>query len=150
MLDAVIRMFEPIDFDEVVAQWHHTNLVAYPYCAEHQRHSLEDARTFFRDVVLTSCWVLVATRKEVRVGVLALEPPWIRQLAVFPQHQRQGVGHALLMRAQSLSPRELRLFTFQRNTPARRFYESHGFVPVAFGMSPAPECEPDVEYRWGG
>ena len=24
----------------------------------------------------------------------------------------------------------------------------HGFSVVAFGVSPAPESEPDVEYRW--
>ncbi len=27
-------------------------------------------------------------------------------------------------------------------------YEKHGFHVVALGVSPAPELEPDVEYRW--
>jgi ribosomal protein S18 acetylase RimI-like enzyme len=40
----------------------------------------------------------------------------------------------------------MRLFTFQRNKAARSFYEKFGFRPVAFGISPAPESEPDVEY----
>jgi hypothetical protein len=31
---------------------------------------------------------------------------------------------------------------------ARAFYEWHGFSVVAFGVSPAPESERDVEYRW--
>ena len=53
-----------------------------------------------------------------------------------------------LGRARDLSPRELRLFTFQRNDKGRAFYEKHGFTTVAFGVSPAPELEPDVEYRW--
>jgi ribosomal protein S18 acetylase RimI-like enzyme len=42
----------------------------------------------------------------------------------------------------------LRLFTFQRNDKARAFYQKHGFRVVALGVSPAPELEPDVEYRW--
>jgi ribosomal protein S18 acetylase RimI-like enzyme len=59
-----------------------------------------------------------------------------------------GVGTALLLQARELSPRELRLFTFQRNEAARAFYDKHGFTVVALGVSPAPELEPDVEYRW--
>jgi ribosomal protein S18 acetylase RimI-like enzyme len=90
----------------------------------------------------------VATRTEQLVGVLVLEAPWIRHFAVFPDYQRQGIGSVLLRRARELSPRELRLFTFQRNDKARAFYEKHGFTAVAFGISPAPELEPDVEYRW--
>jgi GNAT superfamily N-acetyltransferase len=82
------------------------------------------------------------------LGMLALQAPWIRHFAIFPEHQRQGIGLVLLQRARELSPAELRLFTFQRNAPARAFYEKHGFVAAAFGISPAPELEPDVEYRW--
>ncbi len=80
--------------------------------------------------------------------MIALDVPWIRQLAVFPGCQRRGVGTALLRHARERSAAELRLFTFQRNAPARAFYAKHGFVVVAYGTSPAPELEPDVEYRW--
>ena len=148
MAPLTIRPFEAADFNEVVAQWHYTNLVSYPYCAEHQRHTLGDAREFFREIVLPTCHVLVATQRGTRKGVMALELPWIRQLSVFPPYQHQGIGRALLMHARSMSTDELRVFTFQRNAAARKFYESHGFVPVAFSVSPPPECEPDVEYRW--
>jgi ribosomal protein S18 acetylase RimI-like enzyme len=97
---------------------------------------------------VSACELWVATRSEQLLGVIALEVPWIRHLAVFPEWQRQGVGTALLRKAQDRSPAELRLFTFQRNVAARAFYERHGFTAVAFGVSPAPEREPDVEYRW--
>jgi hypothetical protein len=33
------------------------------------------------------------------------------------------------------------------DAPARAFYAKHGFAEVAFGVSPAPESEPDVELR---
>ena len=55
---------------------------------------------------------------------------------------------ALLRKAREYSPGQLRLYTFQRNNAARAFYERHGFLVTAFGVSPAPESEPDVEYRW--
>jgi putative acetyltransferase len=115
---------------------------------EHQRHTLEDARTFFRQGILGKCRVWVAVREETMLGLLALEAPWIRTLAVFPEFQRQGVGTALLRAARAASPDDIRLFTFQRNTAGRAFYDHHGFVAVAFGLSPPPEEEPDVEYRW--
>jgi GNAT superfamily N-acetyltransferase len=142
-----VRAYVDADFDEIVARWHETNRASYPYVAEHQRHTLDDARRFFREHVLPACRVLVAERAGRRCGLLALEAPWIRQLAVFPEAQRSGVGGALLAAARALSPTELRLFTFRRNVPARAFYAKQGFVEVAFGVSPAPESEPDVELR---
>jgi len=144
----LIRDFLEFDFDSLVAGWHRTNLASYPYVQAHQDHTLEDARRFFRGSVLAECRVWVAERARQPVGVLALREPWIRQLAVFPPFQRQGIGTALLATARTHSPEELRLYTFQRNNAARAFYERHGFLAVAFGVSPAPESEPDVEYRW--
>jgi GNAT superfamily N-acetyltransferase len=146
--DLTIRAFVEGDFDDVVAKWHETNLVSYPYVAEQQKHTLADARRFFRDKLLPACEVWVATHSGQPLGVLCLEAPWIRHFAIFPPHQRRGIGTTLLQKAREHSPVELRLFTFQRNEAARAFYEKHGFAAVAFGVSPAPELEPDVEYRW--
>jgi len=146
--DLTIRAFVDDDFDEVVARWHETNLASYRYNDVQQSHTLADARNFFRTKVLSACDVLVATRADRLLGMLAMEAPWIRHFAVFPEYQRQGFGSALLRRAQERSPRELRLFTFQRNDKGRAFYQKHGFTAIAFGVSPAPELEPDVEYRW--
>ena len=143
-----IRAYGEADFDVLVPRWHETNLVSYRYVAEHQKHTLADAQAFFRSHVVPVCELWVAARSEELLGVIALETPWIRHLAVFPEYQRRGVGTALLRKVRERSPRELRLFTFRRNVAARAFYERHGFAAVAFGVSPAPELEPDVEYRW--
>ena len=72
----------------------------------------------------------------------------VDQLCVHVPWQRTGIGTRLLEHARALHPSGLRLFTFQRNAKARAFYEKHGFRAVAFGISPAPENENDVEYRW--
>jgi GNAT superfamily N-acetyltransferase len=143
-----LRRFAEADFDLLVRRWHETTLASYPYCSEHQRHSLEDACAFFSGRVLVQCEVWVAEASCQLLGLIAVRAPWIDQFAVFPEHQRRGVGTTLLSKARELSPRELRLYTFRRNDRARAFYECHGFEPVAFGVSPAPESEPDVEYRW--
>lgn len=143
-----IRPYADGDFDHLVTCWHETNRASYWYVEAHQQHTLDDAKTFFRDHVLARCEVWVAVESGTLLGLLALQAPWIRQLAVFPAFQRRGVGTLLLGNARERSPCGLRLFTFRRNQPARAFYEKHGFAPVAFGVSPAPELAPDVEYRW--
>ena len=145
--DLTIRAYVEGDVDVLTARWHETNRVSYRYNEVQQKHTLADAQRFFRNHVLPACKVLVATRAEQQLGMLALEAPWIRQFAVFPEHQRRGIGTALLQKAAEQSPVELRLFTFQRNAKARAFYEKHGFAAVAFGVSPAPELEPDIEFR---
>jgi putative acetyltransferase len=145
---AIVRAFLPDDFDDVVRQWHETDVASYPSVEAHQRHTLDDARVFFRDHVIASCSIWVAERSMRPVGVIAIEGQWIRQLAVFHAHRRRGVATALLAKARACSPQRLRLFTFQRNEIARAFYEKHGFAPVSMGVSPPPESEPDVEYEW--
>jgi len=144
-----VRDFSEPDFDELVALWHETNLLSYPYVRAHQEHTLADALHFFRSNILAECHVWVAESSSHQyLGLLALSGPWIRQLAVFRPFQRQGVGTALLQKAREHSPGQLRLYTFQRNIAARAFYERHGFSAVAFGVSPAPEAEPDIEFWW--
>ena len=144
-----IRPFREADFDGLVARWHETNLASFPYLETEQRHTLDDARSFFRRRILADCAVWVAEEAGVLPGLIAISADdWIRQLSVFPEHQRRGIGTRLLQHAKDTAHSELRLYTLQRNLPARRFYEKHGFRAIAFGTSPAPENEPDVQYLW--
>lgn len=143
-----VRHLIEADLQGIVCRWHETNLTSYPYSPEHQRHSLQDASTFFREHIMVKCDVWVAELDTSLVGLIAIRVPWIEQLTVFPEYQRRGIGTALLCKAGELSPKQLRGYTFRRNHAARAFYEHHGFIAVAFGISPPPECEPDVEYRF--
>ncbi len=63
---------------------------------------------------------------------MVLDGDEVDQLYVGPEWQRRGVGSNLLRLAQRWRPRGLALWTFQSNHPARRFYERHGFVAVAW------------------
>jgi ribosomal protein S18 acetylase RimI-like enzyme len=143
------RPYQPDDLERTVAIFHATNLASYPYVEEHQRHTLADATAFFRDRLVPRCDITLAIGTDATiVGLIALQSNLIDQLCVWMPWQRKGIGTRLLVRAREAHPSGLRLFTFQRNTTARAFYEKHGFRAVRFGISPAPENEPDVEYHW--
>ena len=144
--DLVIRPFVVPDFDELTEVWHNVNRSAYPYVVAHQRYTLDDARAFFRSSVLPSNRLWVASLGKSIVGFIAADATHINQLAVDVNHQHRGIGSALLQHLLATTAGPWRLFTFQRNEAARRFYERHGFCVVRFGMSPPPENEPDVEY----
>ena len=82
------------------------------------------------------------------VGIVAFRRDWIDQLYVLPKAQRSGIGTALLGIAQQSCDR-LSLWTFQRNTQARRFYEARGFRLVRETDGAGnDEKEPDALYLW--
>jgi GNAT superfamily N-acetyltransferase len=61
----------------------------------------------------------------------------------------RGAGSALLERAKELRPSGFRLWVFQRNEGARRFYERHGLRLVRLTDGAGNEHgEPDAMYEW--
>ena len=110
-------------------------------------HTPEEDRSFVRDHLFQTCEIWGAFDPDM-VGFIAFRPGWVEQLYVLPGHQGRGVGTALLASAKADNV-ELRLWTFQRNAGARRFYESHGFAAIEKSDGSAnEEREPDVLYRW--
>jgi GNAT superfamily N-acetyltransferase len=73
---------------------------------------------------------------------------WITQMAVDPALVGNGIGSFLLAHAIRTSAPPIRLYTFQANRGARRFYERHGFIAVEFtdGQANEERC-PDVLYE---
>jgi GNAT superfamily N-acetyltransferase len=62
--------------------------------------------------------------------------------------QGRGVGTELLDIAKGVCHR-LQLWTFQRNAPARRFYEARGFMLIEeTDGARNEEREPDARYLW--
>ena len=110
-------------------------------------HSAEETRAFFAGV-LAEQRVTLAVEGDRLLGFLAEMPGWIHHLYVDPARIGQGIGSALLRDAQ-LRQRSLRLWCFQKNGLARRFYEHHGFRPAEFSDGAHnEEREPDVLYLW--
>jgi GNAT superfamily N-acetyltransferase len=129
--------------------WERSREDAQPWLEARMAWGHESNLRHFRDVVVRELEVWLAVEGDAVVGLLAFTDGRVDQLYVDPPHQGRGAGTALLDFAKRRSPRGLGLFTHQRNVRARVFYEARGFRAVAFGTSPPPESEPDVEYRWG-
>ena len=144
----IVRAMEPHEVDAVVRMWGETKRDAYPYLPLEQTRSFEDDRAFFTGHLTPRCVIWVAEGRGEPVGFLALAGSYLDRLYIHPRHQRRGVGTALLRKAIELSPAGLELHTHQKNVSACAFYEKYGFLAVKFGVSPAPESEPDVEYHW--
>ncbi|MCX4677706.1 GNAT family N-acetyltransferase [Streptomyces sp. NBC_01433] len=118
-------------------------------------HSDEDTLAWITHVVLPDSTVWVAESGDDAIGAVevlgfaSLEGAELDHLYLRPDALRRGIGTRLLEQVKEASPERLTLYTFQRNTGARAFYERHGFTAVAFDDgSRNEEKEPDVLYRW--
>lgn len=114
-------------------------------------HADDEVRAWVAGELLPGGGVTVATIDQAVVAAMALDASrggWIHQMAVDPRWVGQGIGSVLLRHALETLPRPVRLYTFQANTGARRFYERHGFVAVRFtdGRENEEQC-PDVLYE---
>ncbi len=109
-------------------------------------HDDAETRGFIRDHVAET-WV--ADDGGAVVAMMVLAPGWIEQLYVAPERRGEGIGGELLRVAKRRAEGALDLWTFQVNTPARAFYERHGFRAVELTDGDGnEEREPDVRYRW--
>ena len=112
----------------------------------------EDIHGWVSAVLVPTGGVTVACVGESIVGVLATardaDTSWVTQLYVSPMHVAEGVGTLLLSRALASLPLPVRLWCFQRNVRARRFYERRGFKPIRFRDGRSNEERlPDVLYE---
>jgi GNAT superfamily N-acetyltransferase len=116
-------------------------------------HTEDDVRAWVASRLLPNGGVVVAEVDGSVVGVMATttgeEASWITQMAVQPGMVGRGLGTHLLARATGTLNSPIRLWTFQQNTGARRFYERNGFVAIAFtdGRDNEEHC-PDVLYEF--
>jgi GNAT superfamily N-acetyltransferase len=115
-------------------------------------HSDAEVRLWIESKLIPSAAVTVAENQGQVVGFVAtiVEGPWmwIDQLYIRPASVGLGLGSKLLEHALHGVTQPVRLYTFQANGGARRFYERRGFNPVQFtdGSSNEEQC-PDVLYE---
>jgi len=135
--------------DEVAALFLASRRATLPGLRE--AHTDDETGTWVREIVFPrqSVW-LAALRGEI-VGFAARDGGWLAQLYVKPGWTGHGIGtkllDAVLAEAGARTP-VLRLYTFQRNAGARRFYERNDFIATTFGDGKAnEEGEPDVLYE---
>jgi putative acetyltransferase len=114
-----------------------------PYLPE--LHTPEEDLWFFRHRVSVECEVWVAGASD---GFIAFREGFVDHLYVRGAQQSRGLGSALLAQAmRTYSP--LRLWAFQKNATAIRFYAARGFREIErTDGSRNEEREPDVLLEW--
>lgn len=116
------------------------------------KHSLPDVQRWIADELLVHHTVWVEENAGRVAGFIAWEVRgtlgWIDQIYVAPGLTGQGTGDRLLSQALASLPRPVRLYTFQANEGARRFYERRGFLVLETtdGSRNEERC-PDVLYE---
>jgi ribosomal protein S18 acetylase RimI-like enzyme len=142
-----LRRAHPDDSEAVADVFLASRVAAMPYLPD--LHTAEETRAWIRDVVLAEHDVRVAEVEGAVAGFLALGGATIEHLYVRPELQGRGIGSALLALAKDLRGDGFRLWVFQRNAGARRFYERHGLRLVELTDGAAnEEREPDALYEW--
>ena len=149
----MLRRAGPEDADALAASLRAAMREAMPWLPE--LHTPDDDRRFLREQILPEKEVWVAEPDGTVVGFTALGTrggvEFMEHLYVAPEHQRRGIGSALMEKGKTLRPAGFRLWVFQRNAGARDFYERHGLrlVELTDG-SGNEEKEPDALYEWSG
>jgi GNAT superfamily N-acetyltransferase len=149
-MDALLRRATNDDAAAVADVLIESRLVFLPFAPS--VHPPHEVRQWVAEHLLPTGRVHVAEVAGRVVGVLATSADeahfWIDQLYVLPGYEARGIGTQLLQLAHADLGRPIRLYTFQANAGARRFYERHGYGAVEFtdGHSNEERC-PDVLYQ---
>jgi len=85
------------------------------------------AHRWMQEIVFTQQNVWVAEVNHLIVGYASFAGGFLTNLYIHPDHQRRGIGSALLAQVKAYAPEGFKLWTFQQNEDAVRFYERHGF-----------------------
>jgi ribosomal protein S18 acetylase RimI-like enzyme len=149
------RMIEPLslmqaldsDADEIAELYLASRADALP--SLRRVHTDGEVRAWIKEVALKRAETWVARRDSAIVGFITVVGEEIQQLYVLPGNYRRGIGTTLLNLAKARRPNRLYLYTFQRNTSARAFYETQGFriIDTSDGAR-NEETEPDIRYQW--
>jgi GNAT superfamily N-acetyltransferase len=138
-----IRRAKPEDAEAVKTVFLASRLSAMPWLPI--LHAPDEVRNWIATIVIPFSRVFVAEKEGAVVGFAALKGDLLEHLYVRPGIQRLGVGTALLEAVKAESENLIRLYTFARNSLARRFYEKHGFRAQAQSDgSRNEEREPDI------
>lgn len=139
----MIRLATADDAAEIAAFYHDMRLDTVPLV-----HSVRDVAIWIRDVLVMRGTSYVLDLDGI-VGWLDVRDGWVDQLHVRRSRLGQGHGKVLLDHAKALSPNGLKLYAFQVNEGARRFYAREGFTEIAFSDgADNEEGQPDVLLEW--
>lgn len=147
MPDVVLRPAKAQDAHDI-ARILRAALAAFDWMP--QLHTPDEDLRFVAGCLLTEQQVTVATIEDKIVGFAAVKGDWLEQLYLDPAWTGRGIGSQLL-RHVTARMTHVKLFCFEANAGARRFYERHGFISEEFGDgSSNEEGLPDIRYARAG
>ena len=135
---------DPVDAPEIVALWRESFEFGVGII---DPNPIQAQLDFFLNEVVPNTEVTVVKDAGRVVGFMASNPESVCHLYVRVQSLGQGIGSRLLARAKAHSSGSLWLYTFSRNTRARRFYEHHGFEEVERESENMYKIEA-IKYKW--
>lgn len=142
MRDLVLRRATSGDAEAVADLYLSSRRAAGPLIPPSVRKD-EEVRSHVRQTLIPHREVWLAEDERL-LGVLVLDGSELQWLYVDPGAQRRGVGAALLRQAHMLRPQGLALWVFASNTPAREFYQRHGWRVVGGTDGDNEEGAPDL------
>lgn len=132
--------------EETVRMWRDSKEKAL---GQNDIHDFADHLNFLKTVLVNGNQVFLAIDEKIdkSVGILAIDGKFINQLYIHTDYQNAGIGTRLLNLAKNLSNGTLRLYTFEVNKQAQKFYEKHGFEIIGRGFENEENLS-DILYEW--
>jgi len=97
-------------------------------------HTDAEVREWIEKKLIPSTMLFLAENSEGIIGILSISADesygWIDNLYLDPNSTGHGVGTLLVEYAKRKLGAPIRLYTFQQNSRARKFYKDHGFVEI--------------------
>lgn len=113
-------------------------------------HSAYETRDFFTNLV-NSGKVILLKENDTSVGFMVAAGGWLYHLYIAPMFQAKGYGTLLLNYAKEHNPQGLKLWVFEQNHEAIKFYERGGFELIIkrdIRTTTNEENLPDRMYEW--
>ena len=148
MADPSLRRAGPADAGAVAEVYLRSFHAALPTVG--LAHSDNKVRGWVAAVMIKTLetWVAENGDGEI-VGMMTLGDATLEHLYLLPEAQGRGLGARFVALAKERRPSGLRLYAFQVNERARRFYERQGFSLIELGDgSGNEEGQPDALYAW--
>jgi putative hydrolase of the HAD superfamily len=119
----MIRPYQPTDNEAAVEVWAKASALAHPFLSQafQERERKLTATVFLPN---SETWVWEAEGRV--VGFISMHKQEVAGLFVDPEHQRAGIGHALMDHARAIKG-HLELEVFTQNPQGRAFYAKYGF-----------------------
>ena len=123
-----VRPLQPVDLGGISRVHWRACRTAYRFMS--WSYTEDEVRRWFAGKLGEWDWGQVVCAEDLIVAYLAASGGHLDQLFVDPDHQRAGLGSALLAAMLERRLRPATLHVFAKNGPARAFYERFGFRQV--------------------